>query len=345
MTDRRFALAEHLLRDEAVAAVRDGRDGPPTGCTTGSGSTWTPSTASTSPAARYEQAILDYHRHVDGLIGAAARARGRRHGRPRPLRPRREAARGRDPRQRVAAARGPAHARWPSPTASARRATSGSTGRRRSPGARAATTRASSSTSQGASRTASIPAADYERVRDELAARSGAIPDDEGRPDGDARLQAGGALRGGERRRSRPDRRSSATCSGARSGRSAATRACTRSRTTRARTTRTTPRTGMYVVAGAGDRRARRARRCTCSTSHRPCSSCSGSKSPRGSGGQVRCPRSGRTWPNRRGGEWRRASLATTQRSPGSRYAVPPLTVPDRVKSAAHRVAVAGCEG
>ena len=67
MTDRRFALADHLLEHEAVGALRDGRDGAPTACTTASGSSWTRSTASTSPATPYENAILDYHRHVDGL--------------------------------------------------------------------------------------------------------------------------------------------------------------------------------------------------------------------------------------------------------------------------------------
>ncbi len=63
-----------------------------------------------------------------------------------------------------------------------RRARPGSTGRARPPGARAATTPASSSTSRGASPRGRSSAADYEAVRDDLARRLAAIPDEQGRP-------------------------------------------------------------------------------------------------------------------------------------------------------------------
>ena len=64
----------------------------------------------------------------------------------------------------------------------ARCATSASTGAARPPGARAATTAASSSTSAAASREGTVAPEDYERVRDELAERLAAIPDDDGEP-------------------------------------------------------------------------------------------------------------------------------------------------------------------
>ena len=121
-----------------------------TGCTTGSGSTWIPSTASTSPGNAYETAILDYHRHVDGAASgscSSTRTRTRSssslsdHGAKRLdggirinewLRREGLLTTLRRARGRVLACE-----------------TSASTGRRRRRGARAATTRASSSTSQG----------------------------------------------------------------------------------------------------------------------------------------------------------------------------------------------------
>ena len=107
MTDRRFdagrAPARGTSRGTLFAMVEIG---VPTGCTTASGRTWTRSTGSTSRAERTSDAILDYHRHVDALVGASARARRRRDGGPRRLRPRRQAHGRRYPGERVAAPRG-----------------------------------------------------------------------------------------------------------------------------------------------------------------------------------------------------------------------------------------------
>ena len=105
----------------------------------------------------------------------------------------------------MAAAGGASRRSSASPTASRRRRRPVSTGRGRRHGETAATTRASSSTSRAASRRA-VPAADYERVRDDLAARIAAIPDENGNPLGDEGLQARRAVRHGRGRRSRPDR-------------------------------------------------------------------------------------------------------------------------------------------
>ena len=133
MTDRRFRLADHLLRTkpwELFAMVEMGIDRM--------------HHAFWKAEGRHADAILDYHRHVDGARGRAARARRRRHGGARRLRPRREAAGGRDPDQRVAAPRGAPPPRRPSRTAAPRSPRSASTGPRRPRGATAATTAASS---------------------------------------------------------------------------------------------------------------------------------------------------------------------------------------------------------
>ena len=143
MTDRRFRLAEHLLATrpwQLFAMVEMGHDRIHHGF-------WKFMDAEHrkhEPGNAFESAILDYYRHVDGLIGRAARARGRGDARARRLRPRREAAR----RRRFAStsgsgARDCSRSR-PSRTACACRTRSGSTGRGRRPGATAATTRASS---------------------------------------------------------------------------------------------------------------------------------------------------------------------------------------------------------
>ena len=68
MTDRRFALAEHLLATkpwELFAMVEMGPDRMHHGF-------WKDMDSEHrkhEPGQRYENAILDYHRHVDGLIG------------------------------------------------------------------------------------------------------------------------------------------------------------------------------------------------------------------------------------------------------------------------------------
>ena len=68
MTDRRFALAEHLLATkpwELFAMVEMGHDRMHHGF-------WKdmdPEHRKHVPGGPYENAILDYHRHVDGLIG------------------------------------------------------------------------------------------------------------------------------------------------------------------------------------------------------------------------------------------------------------------------------------
>ena len=150
MTDRRFRLAEHLLATrpwQLFAMVEMGHDRIHHGF-------WKFMDAEHrkhEPGNAFESAILDYYRHVDGLISEAARARRRGDARARRLRPWREAARRRRPRERVAAPRGPARASGGAERRRACRTRSGSTGRGRPPGGTAATTRASSSTSRDAS--------------------------------------------------------------------------------------------------------------------------------------------------------------------------------------------------
>ena len=117
MTDRRFKLADHLAADEAVGALRDGRDGARPDAPRvleGRGAT-----------RRRDPRLLPPPRRARGR---AARARRRRHGGARRLRPRREAAGRRGPHQRVAAPRGAPRARAPSRTAAPRSPRSGSTG-------------------------------------------------------------------------------------------------------------------------------------------------------------------------------------------------------------------------
>ena len=150
MTDRRFALAEHLLATkpwELFAMVEMGHDRMHHGF-------WKdmdPEHRKHAPGGAYENAILDYHRHVDGLIGRLLEHADDEtailvvsdHGAKRMdggIRVN-EWLRNEGLLKTRARARG-AH------LAHGRRA---STGRVRPPGARAATTRASSSTSATAS--------------------------------------------------------------------------------------------------------------------------------------------------------------------------------------------------
>ena len=151
MTDRRFALAEHLLATKPwslFAMVEMGPDRMHHGF-------WKymdPEHRKHEPGNPYESAILDYHRHVDGLVAKLLEHADDDTVVFVALRPRREAARRRHPHQRVAPARGPAR----DPRGAERRVLAprraASTGRARRHGARAATTRASSSTSPVASR-------------------------------------------------------------------------------------------------------------------------------------------------------------------------------------------------
>ncbi len=180
MTDRRFALAEHLLATQAVGALRDGRDGRSTACTTGSGRTWTAHHRARSRRARTRTRSSTTTAHVDELDRRGCSS---------------------TPTTRPPCSSSPTTA--PSGWTAASASTSGCGARaccatlrepdgvdaladvgvdwsqHRRPGARAATTRASSSTSRAASPRASSPAHDYERVRDELAERLGGDP---GRP-------------------------------------------------------------------------------------------------------------------------------------------------------------------
>ena len=66
MTDRRFQLADHLLRRSRGSSSRWSRWAQ-TGCTTA----WymDPEHHQHEPRNQYENAILDYHVHVDGLLG------------------------------------------------------------------------------------------------------------------------------------------------------------------------------------------------------------------------------------------------------------------------------------
>ena len=99
-----------------------------------------------------------------------------------------------------------------------------------------------------------------------------------GELDPDQGLQARGAVRRARRASRRTSSSSSATSSGARSARSAATRASRHSRTTPGRTTRTTPRTGSTSSPARESRRGA-APTHTFSTSLRPCSRSSESRS------------------------------------------------------------------
>ena len=181
MTDRRFALAEHLLATkpwELFVMVEMGVDRMHHGF-------WKlmdPEHRKHEPGNRFEHAILDYHRHVDELIGRLLAHADEDtailvvsdHGGKRMD----GGIRINEWLRREGLLATLASPRPPCPCAR-----SGSTGRARPPGARAATTRASSSTSQGREPEGTIPAADYERVRDDLARRIAAIPDENGEPD------------------------------------------------------------------------------------------------------------------------------------------------------------------
>ena len=125
-----------------------------------------------------------------------------------------------------------------------------------------------------------VPADDYERVRDELKAKLEALGDEKGRADRHRRAPAGGALRGAERHRPRPDGLLRRPLLAERSARSAPAPS-TSSRTTRAPTTRTTrtrastssSAAGVEPGPGprAGDRATslRRSSRCSASPSRR----------------------------------------------------------------------------
>ena len=204
MTDRRFALAEHLLATkpwELFAMVEMGPDRMHHGF-------WKdmdPEHRKHVPGGPYEDAILDYHRHVDGLIGAPARARRRRDGGAGRLRPRREAHGRRHPRERVAAPRGPAH-----DAARARGRTSladvGIDWPRTTAWGEGGYYSRVFLNVRGREPEGTIAPEDYERVRADLARRLEAIPDEKGEPDRDEGLLARGGLPRGERRRARPDR-------------------------------------------------------------------------------------------------------------------------------------------
>ena len=230
----------------------------------------------------YEDAILDYHRHVDGLIGAPARARRRGHGRARRLRPRREADGRRHPRQRVAAARGPARdaarARASAHVARRRRhrlVADDRLGRRRLLLARLP------QRARARAARASIAPEDYERVRADLARRLEAIPDEHGQPDRDRRSTS----------RTRSTREVNGVAPdlivhfGDLLWRSVGTVGGDEGIHTFENDTgpgRREPRAGRPARPRRARRRARRgARACTCSTSPRPCSSCSASTRPR----------------------------------------------------------------
>ena len=277
MTDRRFALAEHLLDTrpwELFAMVEMGIDRMYHGF-------WKmmdPEHRKHVPGNPFENAILDYHKHVDGLMGrileradedtavfvvsdhGGKRMDGgirvnewlRREGflglltEPDTVMPLREA--GIDWSKTAAWGEGGYYSRIFLNVA-------------------------------GREPEGTIPAEDYERVRDDLAERLAAIPDENGEPHGDPRARAGARLSGGAGRRARPDRplRRPALALGG-DGRRRRGHPHLRERH---RARRRQPRAGGPVRprrAGRGPRARGRAR--TSSTSRRPCSSCWGSMSP-----------------------------------------------------------------
>ena len=289
MTDRRFALAEHLLETKPwslFAMVEMGPDRMHHGF-------WKymdPEHRKHEPGNPYESAILDYHRHVDGLIGkllehadddtvvfvlsdhGAKRLDGgirinewlRREGllatlaEPNGVSSLRDV--GVDWSRTTAWGEGGYYARVflnvAGPRAGGDDPARGVRGRARRP-------RAPHRGDPGRRR----------------ATRS--------RPPSTSRRSSTAS-----RRASRPtSSSSSATSSGARSGRSAATRASRRSRTTPAPTTRTTRRTGCTSSPARASSAPGGTTR-TCSTSRRPCSSCSGSRSRRGCAGRSLLARS-----------------------------------------------------
>ena len=201
MTDRRFALAEHLLETrpwQLFAMVEMGTDRIHHGF-------WKymdPEHRKHEPGNPYEHAILDYYVHLDGLIGGCSRT----------------------PTTRRSCSSSPITA--PSGSTAASASTSGCA-------ARACSRRCAEPDGvcsprdvgidwsrtiawgeggyyarvflnvEGREPRGVVAPADYERVRDDLAARLAAIPDEHGDPLADARLQARGALPRG-RTASRP---------------------------------------------------------------------------------------------------------------------------------------------
>ena len=204
MTDRRFALAEHLLATkpwELFAMVEMGHDRMHHGF-------WKdmdPEHRKHVPGGPYENAILDYHRHVDGLIGrllehadddtamlvvsdhGAKRMDGgirvnewlRREGLLKTLR---------EPEERTSLE--DVGIDWSGTTAW---------------GEGGYYSRVFLNV-RGREPEGTIAPEDYERVRDDLARRLEAIPDENGQADPDEGLLPRGGLPGGERRRARPDR-------------------------------------------------------------------------------------------------------------------------------------------
>ena len=148
-----------------------------------------------------------------------------------------------------------------------------STGRGPSPGARAATTAACSSTSRGASPRGSSRG-EYERVRDELNERLEALGDDRDGPIGTARHRPEDCMR--RRAGSRPTSSStSATSPGGATGVGTGTVHC--SRTTPGRTTRTMHTRGCTCSSRTEFQRGR-GRSVRCTTSRPRCSSSSASQ-------------------------------------------------------------------
>ena len=255
MTDRRFALADHLLAHEAVGALRDGRDGarpdaPRLLEVHG------PRAPQHEPGSPYETRSSTTTATSTGSIGRAARARRRRHGGARRLRPRREADGRRHPHQRVAAPRGlPRDARAEPDGRCRRSARSGvdwvaddRLGRGRL--LRAGLPQRARPRAGGHGRARRTTSACATSWRERLAA----IPDEHGEPIGTRVFSPEEHLPRGERRRARPDRLLRRPRSGARSARRRRRGRSTPSRTTPAPTTRTTPRTASSIMAGAGSR-------------------------------------------------------------------------------------------
>ena len=252
MTDRRFALAEHLLETkpwELFAMVEMGPDRMHHGF-------WKymdPEHRKHEPGNPYENAILDYHRHVDGLIGrllehadedtvvlvvsdhGAKRLDGgirvnewlRREGLLATLaRARTASCSLARRRRRLVANDGVGRGRLLRAHLPQRR-------RARAGGdrSRPRTTRRVATTSRAGSRRSPTSTAIRSRPRV---------------------YKPGGAVRRSNGRRARPDRRTSATCSGARSARSAATRAIQTFENDTGPDDANHAQDGLFVVAGPG---------------------------------------------------------------------------------------------
>ena len=249
MTDRRFALAEHLLETKPwtlFAMVEMG--GPHASRVLEVHGSRASKARAGNP---YETAILDYHRHVDGLIGKLLEHADDEtvvfvlsdHGAKRLdggirinewLR-----RRGCWPRSR-------------SRTACPRSATSASTGRARRHGGRLLRARVPE---RGRSRAGGDDPAEYEAVPATTSPGGSPRSRTTRQPDIDGRLQAGGATRASRRASLPTSSSSSAIFSGARSARSAATRVSRRWRNDPTPTTRTTRRTACTSLRGRGSTR------------------------------------------------------------------------------------------